>query len=144
MDRTLKIQVHESHGPLLRGIGLTVVLLGTVFAAVQTKENAKNEAQARAVEAGVTAGQVSSTNSLQDKSIGQLTQEVDELRESVQQETTVGEVLVNPWFGSLGTLGSAITAASFYLEWICKRPKRVLQVPSVEKDLEVSTHEEQE
>jgi hypothetical protein len=131
--RTLKIQLHESLGPLLRGIGLTIVLLGTVLAAVQTKENGKAKEQAQAAEAGAKPAELSSTNDVQNKSIGELTQEIEVLRETVQQETTVEEVLVNPWFGSLGTLGSAITAASFYVEWICKRPKRIAQIPSREK-----------
>jgi hypothetical protein len=130
----LKIQIHESLGPLLRGLGLTVVLLGTVLAAVQTKENGKAKEQAHAAEFGARPGELSSTNGPQDKSLGQLTQEIEELRETVQQDTTVEEVLVNPWFGSLGTLGSAVTAASFYVEWICKRPKRVSQNPSPEKN----------
>jgi uncharacterized protein YlxW (UPF0749 family) len=128
--RDLKIQVHESLAPLLRGIGLTVVLLGTVLAAIQTKENGTSKHQARAAESSARPDELNSTNDLQNKSLTQLTQEIEGLRETVQQETTVEEVLVNPWFGSLGTLGSAITAGSFYVEWICKRPRRVIQNPS--------------
>jgi hypothetical protein len=127
----LKIQIHESLAPLLRGIGLTVVLLGTVLAAEQTREHNKAYAAANAavVESGTKPGEFSSTNSAQDQSLDRLTQEIEDLRESVHEETTVGEVLVNPWFGSLGTLGSAITAGSFYVEWMCKRKNRNSQNP---------------
>jgi hypothetical protein len=125
----LKIPIHESLGPLLRGIGLTLVLLGTVLAAAQTKEKEKPMAQANAAAAMADSGakprEVSSTNSLQDKSLGELTEEVDELRDTVQEDTAVNNVLINPWFGTLGIIGSAVTAVSFYVEWICKRPKRV-------------------
>jgi hypothetical protein len=126
----LKIQIHESHGPLLRGIGLTVVLFGTVLAAVQTrqvqaKEYEKVEAPAAAGDPIVKLSEVSATNSLQDEPIERLTRQVEELQDTVQEESTVGEVLVNPWFGTFGTIGTAITAASFYAEWICKRKKPV-------------------
>jgi hypothetical protein len=126
----LKIQIHESLGPLLRGIGLTVVLFGTVLAAVQTKDVQAKEiekAKAPAVAGDPIAkpAEASSTNRLQDKSIDRLTQEIDELQEKVQEETTVGDVLINPWFGAFGTIGTAITAISFYAEWLCKRQKPV-------------------
>jgi hypothetical protein len=131
----LKIQIHESHGPLLRGIGLTVVLLGTVLAAVQTrevqaKEYEKASAPAAAGDPIAKFSEVSYTNSLQDESVDQLTREVEELQDTVREETTVSEVLVNPWFGTFGTIGTAITAASFYAEWLCKRRKPVSQNPS--------------
>jgi hypothetical protein len=122
----LKIQIHESLAPLLRGIGLTLVLFGTVLAAEQTREHNRANAAAHAAAAvsGSKSGGIGSTNTLQDQSLNRLTQEIEDLRDTVHEETTVGEVLVNPWFGSLGTLGSAITAASFYVEWMCKRKNR--------------------
>jgi hypothetical protein len=128
----LKIQIHESLAPLLRGIGLTVVLLGTVLAAEQTREHNQANAAAHAAAVAVSGTKpvgFSSTNMLQDQSLDRLTQEIEDLRETVHEETTVEEVLVNPWFGSLGTLGSAITAGSFYVEWICKRKKRIASTP---------------
>jgi hypothetical protein len=129
----LKIQIHESFAPLWRGIGLTIVLLGTLLAAVQTREeDSKAKEQAYAAESGTKPGNLISTNAPDEKLAGQLSEEIQELRDTVQQETTVQEVLANPWFGSLGTLGSAITAASFYVEWISKRQKRDSENPPPE------------
>ena len=125
MDCILKIQIHESIAPLLRGIGLTVVLLGTVLAAVQTKEQGTMKGQAAAADSSTKPGGVTFTNRLADQPPDRLTQEVEELRETIQHENTVEEVLENPWFGSLGMVGSGIAAASFYVEWMCKRTKRV-------------------
>jgi hypothetical protein len=131
---TLKIQIHESLAPLIRGVGLTIILSGTLLAAVQTKEeDRKAEEKVPAAESGAQPGNLISTNSTDEKSIGQLTEEIEELRDTVQQETTVQEVLENPWFDSLGMLGSAITAASFYVEWMSKRQKRISENPSPER-----------
>ena len=127
----MKIQIHESLAPLLRGIGLTLVLIGTLLAAIQTEEqNRKATEQVHAAESGGQPGNLISTNAPDEKLVGQLSEEIQELRDTVQQETTVQEVLANPWFGSLGTLGSAITAASFYVEWMSKRQKRISENPS--------------
>ena len=71
----------------------------------------------------IPTSQSAATN-IQEKALSQLTLEVDELRETVDDGKTVEEVLANPWFDTLGIIGSSITAASFYVEWMCKRPRR--------------------
>ena len=58
-----------------------------------------------------------------ENSLAAVAQEIEELRETVQEETMVEDVLTNPWFDILGIAGSSIAAASFYVEWYCKRPK---------------------
>jgi hypothetical protein len=122
----MKIQIHESVAPLLRGIGLTIVLLGTIAGAGQ----AKTHANAREALHHATATEASSkvpgaSVPTHDSSLEALTQEVEDLRETVQEETIVEEVLTNPWFEILGIAGSGITASSFYIEWLSKRSKPV-------------------
>jgi hypothetical protein len=122
----MKIQIHESVGPLLRGIGLTVILIGTIAGAIQ----AKTHANARPVPHHATTSEVSkqpdSAVPPQDKALEALTQEVEDLRETVEEETIVDDVLTSPWFDILGIIGSGITASSFYVEWISKRAKPLL------------------
>ena len=112
------MKIHESVAPLLRGIGLTVVLLGTIAGALA----AKTQASAKPVPQS-THTAPGSTNSPRDNSLDALTHEIEELRETVQEETIVEDVLTNPWFEILGIAGSGITASSFYVEWLSKRPK---------------------
>jgi len=122
------MRCHESFPPLLRGVGLTVILLGTVLATIQARDKNKERANAEkpAHEAGAPAvmGGRASTNDAQAQSLERLTREVEELRETVEDETVVEEVLSNPWFDVLGIIGSGIMATSFYLEWGSKRPAR--------------------
>jgi hypothetical protein len=121
----MKIQIHESVGPLLRGIGLSIVLIGTVAGAIQ----AKTRAETRLAHAPVPKTSPNTTavpGSIvlpQDDRLQTLTQEVAYLRETMQEETAVDDVLTSPWFETLGFLGSCLTASSFYAEWLSKRSK---------------------
>lgn len=115
-------RIHESVGPLLRGIGLTVILIGTIAGAI----HAKMHTEARHTSAPVSKTTTEASHAAvpsQDSTLQALTQEVADLRETVQEETTVEEVLTSTWFEILGFVGSCITAASFYAEWLSKRSK---------------------
>ncbi|HEX4266089.1 MAG TPA: hypothetical protein VH597_17265 [Verrucomicrobiae bacterium] len=103
---------------------MTVLLLGTIAGAVQAKAhaNAKQALQhATATEANHKAP--SSTVAPHDNALEALTEEVEDLRETVEEETIVDDVLTSPWFDILGIIGSGITASSFYVEWLSKRSK---------------------
>ena len=119
----MKIQIHESAGPLLRGIGLTIILMGTIAGAIhaKTRAEARNPLPTSAVP--TVSKKPNSAASPQDNNLQTLTQEVAELRETVQEETVVEDVLTSSWFEIFGFIGSTITAASFYAEWLCKRSK---------------------
>jgi hypothetical protein len=122
----MKMQIHESLGPLLRGIGLTIILIGTIAGAVQARKHAgawQTLHQTAASEGGHKTSAAAAAP--RENSLETLTQEIEELRETVQEDTMVEDVLTNPWFDVLGIAGSSIAAASFYAEWYCKRPKAV-------------------
>jgi hypothetical protein len=109
-----RLQVHESIPPLLRGIGSTIILLAAIIGASHTKPSFNAIKPAPSAE----------IHQKESEAVEELTREVAELREAAQEENVVNEVLANPWFEGLGTLGSAIIAASFYADWLSKRPKR--------------------
>lgn len=115
----LKIELHESLGPLLRGIGVTLVLVGTVLAAIQAKESEANKSHAHVVEFDSITNELGLTNRLRLD----LTREAEGLRDTVQHEEILEDIVENPWFDILGMTGSAITATSFFVEWIAKRQK---------------------
>jgi hypothetical protein len=120
----MKIQIHESVGPLLRGIGLTIILIGTIAGAIQAKTHAKaRQALQNATASEANPKAPGSAAPPHDDALEALTQEVEDLRETVQDETIVDDVLTSPWFDILGIAGSAITATSFYVEWLSKRSK---------------------
>lgn len=120
----MNIRVHESVGPLLRGIGLTIVLIGTIAGAVQVKMRADARQAVLHTKASTTGNKVPVLPApSQDNSLENLTREVETLRETVQEETVVEDVLTNPLFDVFGILGSAISTASFYVEWLSKRSK---------------------
>src|ERR1700744_1336321 len=122
----MKIQIHESVGPLLRGIGLTVILIGTIAGAIQAKTHAAARQAPHHPTTPEASKQPSSAVPAHDNALEALTQEVEDLRDTVEEETIVDDVLTSPWFDILGIAGSGITTMSFYVEWLSKRSKPVL------------------
>jgi len=116
------MKMHECLGPLMRGIGLTVVLIGTVAGAVQSR---MHSVARQALHRSTTLEAGHGTGTSRESSIEGLTREVEDLRDSIEEETIVEDVLTNRWFDTLAIIGSTITATSFYVEWYCKRPKPV-------------------
>lgn len=106
----------DSLPPLLRGIGTTVVLAAAVVAfAVAGRDNgqARSERQATHPAGNNWSGSASD--------LAALSNQVEELRQEVEDENVAEEVIKNPWFDWLSFSGTAIIAGSFYTEWFVRK-----------------------
>ena len=120
-----RLQIDDSLPYLLKGIGLTIVVLGTFIGIVYARIDSAQ--QNRPPAANSTAGLQSAAPG-SEQSLAALSREVARLRLKLDEETTVEEMLVNPWFEAFSLLGSAVFASSFFLEWKIKRlrePERI-------------------
>jgi hypothetical protein len=117
-----RIQNDESLPALMKGIGLTIVALATFIGIIQAKQTPATHNQKPT--ARVAGAQQSAVQPVQEQSVVDLAREVASLRAKLDEETTVEEVLVNPWFETLSLFGTGIFAGSFYLEWLGKRAKQ--------------------
>ena len=113
-------QLDASVPYLVKGIGLAIVLVGTLIGVIHAKTDSR-QPQPAAPPSANSPSQRTSTEPGQEESLAALTREVARLRIKLEQETTVDEVLVNPWFEALSLFGSAVFASSFFLEWHIKR-----------------------
>jgi len=100
---------------------LTIVVLATLIGIIHARHTpgiglAKPSGKPTLGQKTVASGQ--------DETLFELTREVTSIRTKLEEETTVEEVLVNPWFETLSLCGTAIFAGSFYLEWRIKRSPR--------------------
>ena len=116
-----RLQTDESLPPLLKGVGLTIVVMATLIGIIHARHT-PGLGLARPV-SKPTLGQKAVAPG-QDETLVELTREVTSIRTKLEEETTVEEVLVNPWFETLSLCGTAIFAGSFYLEWRIKRSGR--------------------
>ena len=116
-----RLQNDESLPSLLKGIGLTIVALATLIGVIQAKQTSATHNKKPTARATV---QQAAIDPAQEPSLVELTREVAGLRAKLDEETTVEEVLVNPWFETLSLCGTGIFACSFYLEWMIKRSAR--------------------
>jgi hypothetical protein len=116
-----RLQTDESLPPLLKGVGLTIVVLATLIGIIHARHT-PGLGLTKAI-GKATSGQKTLAVG-QDETLVELTREVSSIRTKLEEETTVVEVLVNPWFETFSLCGTAIFASSFYLEWRIKRPPR--------------------
>ncbi len=113
--------VHESFAPLLRGIGSAIILLTAIIGAYEAKSSLSAIRPAPLVAIQKSNDSSAATR---DGTVEALTKEVADLKEAVEEENVVDEVLRNPWIEALGTIGSTTVVASFFADWLNKRPKR--------------------
>ena len=99
--------------PLLRGIGLTVILLGTSIGLIQARQDAALQAAQLRAHAAATCSAA--------PELCTLSAEIRELREQVIYDGVAEDLLDNHWFEWLGIVGSAIMAATFFGEWYVRR-----------------------
>jgi alcohol dehydrogenase class IV len=107
----------NSFPPLLRGIGVAVMLMAAVTAFCIGRQH--NQLQFARLNSYQSASGKKSGDS-----VAALVSEVQKLRAEVEQESLVEEVLENAWFEWLGFAGSAIFAASFFAEAYLRRDKK--------------------
>jgi hypothetical protein len=113
---------HPALGPLLRGLGTTVLVFASLLVGVAEHQQAE---QARAVlersqhriEAEVEAAQ-------EGAGVDALTREVGLLRRQLAESSIASEVIANPHFQLLGLLGTLLVALSFFVEaWQRRQPQ---------------------
>ena len=110
----------NSWPPLLRGIGMTIVLLAAVISVMTARQGRiTREATLAKAEANAAAPPVAA-----DRNLAELRAEVHELREEVSEETMAEQVIGNPWFDWLGFLGTAVMSSSFYAEWYLRKNEK--------------------
>ena len=119
MDRP---RTHDHLPPLLRGLGFALVLLTSL--AVGLKEHRANlETRARMAEARARMDAVAAA-ALDHPLTDAIAREIQLLRLQLQEQDFTDRVFENPFFLLLGSLGSALVAASFFLEARAKWPRR--------------------
>jgi hypothetical protein len=104
----------NSFPPLLRGIGMLFMLAAAVIAFGIARRNDASRPTAP------TPGLPSNTKASGD-SVAALALEVRELRAEVEEDDVVEQVLDNTWFELVSFFGSALVAASFFVEAYLKR-----------------------
>lgn len=108
--------------PLLRGLGFALVLLTSV--AIGMKEHRANvETRARIVAARARMDAAAAA-AMDNPRSDAIAREIQLLRLQLQEQDFTDRVFENPVFQLLGSLGSALIAASFFMEATAKWPRR--------------------
>ena len=103
--------------PLLRGIGTTLILIGTVVAFMSARRDIEHHRTKRQSLAPAPAYYPQPTLDLVAK-------ELQELRAETQNENLAEEIVENRWFEWLGLFGAGVASASFYVEALMRRSRR--------------------
>jgi hypothetical protein len=106
--------------PLLRGIGTTLILIGTVVAFVSARRDIEHHRAKRQSFAPIPAYSSQPTLDLVAK-------ELQDLRAETLNENLAEEIVENRWFEWLGVFGAGVASASFYVEALMRRSKRLLR-----------------
>jgi hypothetical protein len=102
--------------PLIRGVGLTIVLAGTLVGLIQARSEVEPHTRLTPSTSAVPSKPVTE--------LGTLSAEIHELREELQEESFAEVVFENRWFEWLGIIGSGIMTMSFYAEWFIRRKEK--------------------
>jgi hypothetical protein len=108
--------------PLLRGLGTTVVLIGTVVALVTARRDLEQLRSRRQASPLATA-----FGSGSQPTLALVAKELQELRGEEHDDNIVEEVFENRWFEWLGLLGAGLVSGSFYVETFLRRSKSSLE-----------------
>ena len=119
--------IDESIPPLLRGIGTLVVLAAAVVSFVIARLNDPKQS-------GKPPSPVALATPAQSGRIDNLAEQMEDLREEMNEATVVDDVLENVWFECLGFSGTALIATSFLVEWRVKRTKLAVPAAAIAND----------
>jgi hypothetical protein len=102
--------------PLLRGIGATIILLGTLIAYLDARNNIEDHGLKRQP-VGLLGlpGRVATGNPAVTNAVAAEPED--------DNEAVVREVLGNRFFEWMGLIGTAVFASSFYVEAFVRNPK---------------------
>lgn len=93
---------------------MTLVLIGTTVAYVVARHDVAEHRAAR---------EARETQRKTETSLNSLAADLHDLRDEVEHEDVVEEVLENRWFEWFGLVGTAVITASFFAEWQIRRSK---------------------
>ncbi len=119
--------IDESTPPLLRGIGTLAVLAAAVVSFVIARLNDPKQS-------GKPPSPVALATAAQAGRIDNLAEQMEDLREEMNEATVVDDVLENVWFECLGFSGTALIATSFLVEWRVKRAKLAVPAAAIAND----------
>jgi hypothetical protein len=109
---------HDYLPPLLRGIGTTLILIGTVVAFVSVRRDVEQHTSNRRASA-----LTSTLRGSPQPTLDLLATDLQQVRSEMREESVAEEVFENRWFESLGLLGAGIASATFYIESLMRRSK---------------------
>jgi hypothetical protein len=112
--------------PLLRGTGMTIVLLATIISVLVARKHVQTEENQRAA-IHEQAETDAAAQPAEKRNLAELKVEVDDLRSEIHEDSVAEEVIENPWFNWIGLAGTAIIASSFYTEAFLQRRQRLMQ-----------------
>jgi hypothetical protein len=104
--------------PLLRGVGTTVVLIGTVVALVAARrdiDRLRSRRQASPLASAFGSGA--------QPTLALLAKELQELRTEARDDNVIEEIIESRWFEWLGLIGAGVISGSFYVETLIRRSK---------------------
>ena len=108
----------DSLGPLLRGVGSTIILIGAIIGFWIARHNL------RAERARQQAVHLSSASTMKMSTLPRRGSLPETSSDAVPQSDSLAEeVIENPWFELLGLAGTAVMSSSFYVEWAARRRK---------------------
>jgi|SRR5215468_5192816 len=104
----------ESLGPLLRGVGTSLMLAGAVIGFTVAREDLqvarlRVQRQGIVVSSGARASGVSAGSENANNGAG--------------NESLAERVVENLWFEWMGFVGAAVTSSSFYVEYVARRKR---------------------
>ena len=105
-----------SLGPLLRGVGSTIMLIAAIVGFCIARHNLRVEGFRQQAVHQSTASSKSSTL----PGAASISETV-EGSAAEPQHSLAEEVIENPWFELFGLAGAAVVSSSFYVEWAAKR-----------------------
>jgi hypothetical protein len=104
--------------PLLRGIGTSVILIGSVVALVAARRDVdRYRSRGQAVPLASAFGDGSQLT------LALVAKELQELRAEALNDNIVEQVIESRWFEWLGLIGVGVVSGSFYIESLIGRAK---------------------
>lgn len=114
--RCTSCMTHIRWAPLLRGIGATIILLGTLIAYFDARQNnEKPDLKPRLVGLQGLSGKMPTGNPAVTNAVAAEPED--------DNEAVVREVLGNRFFEWMGLIGTAVFASSFYVEAFVRSSK---------------------
>ena len=103
--------IRDAFGPLLRGIGSSLILVGALIGYLGATHHPQGARRPGQIQSTMTAPMKRSPE------VGG----GEKGNADASDESFAEQVVENPWFESLGFLGAAVVSTSFYVEYLARR-----------------------